>query len=736
MKKVLFLIFLFSPFLIVSQETDLPEQHIALDRATTLLNDGEYPEAEAAFREILESDTDNPDAVIGLGRAVIYQERFEEGYEIFSKAIESFDSPNAWFFRGYTGFKLGNRDQARQDYIESVTRGYDHLDAYFNIGYIYYMDRMYKEGEEWFRKALDRNQRFAPSWYYLGVCKYFQDFDAYYEFSKTIELDPDYVRAYVYRGILLDKIRSYERAIKDFAKAVELDPDYAWGYFYLGQDLERMKRSSEAVERLEKALDLGLSTAKVFNALAGSYWSLKEYDKAEDYFNKAVDQSPDSAWVYSNRGYFYKQNWHRKNYVKAIEDFKKAIDLEPEWAVPYNYLGFCYNVLEEYEEAIEVLREAVRLAPDWSWPWNNLGNALKHSGDTDEAIGSYQKSIECDPEYLYPHYNLGILYQDAKEYEKAVECYNKALELNPRHCDSYNNLGNALVSLKQYKEADEIFTKGLVINPDHLKLLRNRGKLYYSLGQPEKAVADLGRLLELDPDSAYCHKYLGKSYIKLGKVKEARFHIEKAIELDPYYSEELGSILDKLKGLEEYLPVYLFWGDEPVEGLDVTFIGLPKYETKHISDSFGSVLILRSRLTEGTEYYLYDGDYKNPDKDWEFSNTTFYYYDGLEEVRLQVKKKFSGISPADGELMHAVSPLLKWEFPKSVEWFRLTISRKTKELNNGIKTYTEFRRLDKIREAEYQIREVLPSNEYLWTVTAFSENDIPLYYLSSKFIIE
>ena len=71
-----------------------------------------------------------------------------------------------------------------------------------------------------------------------------QDFyDAIYQFTKAIELNPNYEDAYFWRG----KIRGYEiinkdvegayysEAIKDFNKVIELNPDNAEAYFWRGR---------------------------------------------------------------------------------------------------------------------------------------------------------------------------------------------------------------------------------------------------------------------------------------------------------------------------------------------------------------------------------------------------------------------------------------------------------------------------------------------------------------------
>ena len=51
------------------------------------------------------------------------------------------------------------------------------------------------------------------------------------DYTKTIELNPEYVRAYVNRGLAYFSNNEFDRALKDYTKALELDPDYLPTYY-------------------------------------------------------------------------------------------------------------------------------------------------------------------------------------------------------------------------------------------------------------------------------------------------------------------------------------------------------------------------------------------------------------------------------------------------------------------------------------------------------------------------
>ena len=50
------------------------------------------------------------------------------------------------------------------------------------------------------------------------------------DYTKVIELNPEYATAYYYRGICYRKLGEYDRAISDYTKAIELDPKYTKAY--------------------------------------------------------------------------------------------------------------------------------------------------------------------------------------------------------------------------------------------------------------------------------------------------------------------------------------------------------------------------------------------------------------------------------------------------------------------------------------------------------------------------
>lgn len=83
------------------------------------------------------------------------------------------------------------------------------------------------------------------------------------DFTKAIEIDPTFAKAYYCRAYTLTNWGAPNRALADFTKAIELEPDTL---YYLGRALVKsnLKDRAGAQQDLEKASKLGSADAKKY----------------------------------------------------------------------------------------------------------------------------------------------------------------------------------------------------------------------------------------------------------------------------------------------------------------------------------------------------------------------------------------------------------------------------------------------------------------------------------------
>ncbi|MFM6787580.1 MAG: tetratricopeptide repeat protein, partial [Microcystis panniformis] len=95
--------------------------------------------------------------------------------------------------------------------------------------------KRYDEGLAAITQAINLAPRAA--WYYNRGLLYsdLQKYDlALSDYSKAIEINPNYAEAYLNRGNLYYNQQKYELALSDYSKAIEINPNYAYAYYNRG----------------------------------------------------------------------------------------------------------------------------------------------------------------------------------------------------------------------------------------------------------------------------------------------------------------------------------------------------------------------------------------------------------------------------------------------------------------------------------------------------------------------
>ncbi|UCF16416.1 MAG: tetratricopeptide repeat protein [Phycisphaerales bacterium] len=163
------------------------------------------------------------------------------------------------------------------------------------------------------------------------LCDASQFDDAYDEYSKAMDLDPNdcstyWARARLSRG----RLRKYKEALDDCVKAIELDPKCQRAYFQRGMCRVFLCRYQEAISDFTKALDLDPEYVEAYASRAGAYRSLGELYRAASEYTVAIKLGQNEsrlALLYLNRGIIYRD---MAELSKASADFDKAVELNSE----------------------------------------------------------------------------------------------------------------------------------------------------------------------------------------------------------------------------------------------------------------------------------------------------------------------------------------------------------------------------------------------------------------------
>ncbi|MEI6427655.1 MAG: tetratricopeptide repeat protein [Pseudanabaena sp. ELA607] len=166
-------------------------------------------------------------------------------------------------------------------------------------------------------------------------------------------------RSYWQRGVKKEMSGDYEGAVADFTKAIEIDPNYAPAYDSRGIAHFRLGNNVElALADFSKAIELDPENVNAYSNRCSAYRILKKWRDAASDCDRAVEIAPDFPNVYNSRGNL---RIDMKQYQGAIADFNRAIELKPDIGQPYYNRGRAYRIQGRNDEALEDFRQAAIL---------------------------------------------------------------------------------------------------------------------------------------------------------------------------------------------------------------------------------------------------------------------------------------------------------------------------------------------------------------------------------------
>ncbi len=280
------------------------------------------------------------------------------------------------------------------------------------------------------------------------------------DFNQAIKINPDYVLAYISRGLAQSDLGDNQAAVEDYSKAIQINPNYALAYYNRG-----VARS-----------DLGNNLAAI-----------------EDY-TQAIKFDPNYALAYYNRGNIRSDLGEKQ---AAIEDYTQAIKNNPNYAPAYYNRGNIRSDLGEKQAAIEDYTQAIKINPNYASAYNNRGLAHSDLGEKQAAIEDYTQAIRINPNYALAYYNWGNIRRDLGDNQAAIEDYTQAIRINPNYVDAYNNRGLAHYNLKDYQAAIEDYNKAIQININYALAYYNRGLARRDLGEKQAAIEDYRKAASL-----------------------------------------------------------------------------------------------------------------------------------------------------------------------------------------------------------------------------------------------
>ena len=252
----------------------------------------------------------------------------------------------------------------------------------------------------------------------------------------------------------LDKANQgdYEKAIEDYTRAIELQPDYFFAYYNRGLAYFKLRNNQSAIADYTKAIGIKSNNANAYFNRGLAYFKLGNNQSAIADYTKAIKLNDKYAYAYNNRGLAY---FKLGNNQSAIADYTKAIEIDDRYAYAYNNRGIVHSKLGNNQDAIADYTKAIKLNDKYDYAYNNRGLAYFKLGNNQSAIADYTKAIEINDKYAYAYNNRGTVHSKLENYPDAIADYTKAITIKPNYTYVYFKRSLAYSKLGDNQQARE-----------------------------------------------------------------------------------------------------------------------------------------------------------------------------------------------------------------------------------------------------------------------------------------
>ena len=426
------------------------------------------------------------------------------------KCIESDPGSSSGYSNlGWAEYWLGRNEKAVAHLEKAAELAPDNADIHYRLGSVY---------NNAFRKVPEAEK----------------------EFTRALEIDPQYQLAWQQRGICFYQQEKFAEAESDYRKAAELGDSYS-AYclsnngslietpgekLALGRDFWTQKDTQTAVDYFKNALEQDFDskekTVEVKLELADKLSWMKLNVEAELYYTQVIEDAPENAEAWSRRGWHY---YCTSKDSEAEADFRKAISFDENNVLFKSRLGQLLAVSGKPQAGIEILNSAIDDDPLCADLYQARALCHKELGSITQAKDDFRQA-----DFLGNNNAMGNR-RDAFGDEDAIDFFSAGVDMGQQ-----NNLAGAI---EQFRKALEMFRTQSKYRGDKAwrytsKSLHNMGMNMHTLGgNPEGAEEAVREALDMDPLYVDAWVTLGNIHNSSNNSSEAMKCYTRSIELQP-----------------------------------------------------------------------------------------------------------------------------------------------------------------------------------------------------------
>jgi tetratricopeptide (TPR) repeat protein len=343
-------------------------------------------------------------------------------------------------------------------------------------------------------------------------------------------------------GLTFVEAKNYNDAIDQFTKAVQIDPEYVAAYIERARTYQVVNEIGKAAEDYDRALVFKKKDQKLFLEAVTVNLDLKLFDKALELVKEAIrlNENNDDALRLQCRIQLGKED-----YSGALISINKAIVLKDNAENNY-YHGVVSEMMKNYNQSELDYEKAIGKDRKYVDAYLSLANLSLQLNKLSKAIDYCNAVLALDPKRKEAFLTRSQVYVKMLEYPKAIDDISKVVFENPNDPSAYIMRGTYYRDFTQYQNAINDFTKAILLDPKNSEAYYNRASCYEQIGDYKSAIKDYSALASLSEYDVYAQKHLDDAKKRLYELNRET-NKPKIILLDPLASEDFTIKLPKNK---------------------------------------------------------------------------------------------------------------------------------------------------------------------------------------------